>query len=183
MQGVFVPVVGPSGAGKDSIMSYARERFADTPCVHFVRRVITRPCDPNSEAHDTLDEAGFRVAQAAGRFALSWDSHGLSYGIPHEVEARLAAGQVVIANLSRASVPEAILRFRRVMPVLISVSPEILAERLARRGRETCEEIAARLARAAAAPNTAMRCHVITNDDSLDEAGQAFVALLRSTIR
>lgn len=181
MHGIFVPVVGPSGAGKDSIMSYARTKLADTPSVHFVRRVITRPCDPNSEEHDTLDEIGFRAAEAAGQFVLSWHSHGLCYGIPREVEDRLAAGQIVIANLSRASVAEAVLRFKRVMPVLVSVSPEILAERLARRGRETRDEIAARLAHApAASPD--IRCHVIKNDGCLHEAGETFAALLISTL-
>lgn len=180
MQGVFVPIVGPSGAGKDSIMSYARERLADMPSLHFVRRVITRPCDPNSEAHDTLDEAGFLAAEKAGRFALSWRSHGLCYGIPAEVEERLAQGDVVVANLSRGSVSEAVSRFRRVLPVLISVAPEILAERLARRGRETREEISARLARAAPEADLGAPFHEISNNGPPEEACEAFVAFLRS---
>lgn len=43
--GVFVAVVGPSGAGKDTIIDYARNSFAGTEAVEFVRRVITRPCE------------------------------------------------------------------------------------------------------------------------------------------
>ena len=39
MGGLFA-VVGPSGAGKDSLMYAARSRL---PEVHLVRRVITRP--------------------------------------------------------------------------------------------------------------------------------------------
>ncbi len=181
-QGILVPVVGPSGAGKDSIMSYARAGLADTPSIHFARRVITRPCDPNSELHDTLDEAGFRAAEAAGNFVLSWRSHGLCYGIPREVEDRLAKGQTVVANLSRSSVAEAILRFPRVLPVLVSVSPEILAERRAARGRESHEEISARLAQSVPATAPGIQYRIIANDGSLDEAGKAFIALLRSTM-
>ncbi|MHB2265983.1 phosphonate metabolism protein/1,5-bisphosphokinase (PRPP-forming) PhnN [Aliihoeflea sp. PC F10.4] len=179
-QGVFVPVVGPSGAGKDSIMSHARERLGDTPSVHFVRRVVTRPCDPNSEAHDTLDEAGFIAAERAGVFALSWRSHGLCYGIPRYVEDRLAGGQTVVANLSRASVAESVARFGRVMPVMITVAPEILAERLAARGRESREEIAARLARAVPETDLGAPVHEIANNGRLEDACEAFVTFLKS---
>jgi ribose 1,5-bisphosphokinase len=43
--GVFVAVVGPSGAGKDMVIGYAAERLSACEGVDFVRRVITRPCD------------------------------------------------------------------------------------------------------------------------------------------
>lgn len=179
-QGVFVPVVGPSGSGKDSIMTYARQRLAAVPSVHFARRVITRPCDPGSEAHDTLDEAAFLAAEAAGEFSLSWRSHGLCYGIPREVEGRIAEGQIVVANLSRAHIGEAASRFTRTMPVLVKVSPQILAARLAARGRETETEIAARLTRSIDCTDLDNRCHVIRNDGTIETAGEAFLAFLQS---
>lgn len=182
MQGVFIPVVGSSGAGKDSIMSYARMRLADTPCVHFVRRVVTRPCDPHSEAHDTLDEAGFIAAEKAGGFALSWRSHGLFYGIPVQVEEHIERGDVVVANLSRACVEHAAARFTNVRPVLVKVSQRTLAARLAARGRETEDQIAARLARSDEGTSLEDRCHVIDNDGTLEEAGKKFVAFLRSIV-
>ncbi|TIW17524.1 MAG: phosphonate metabolism protein/1,5-bisphosphokinase (PRPP-forming) PhnN, partial [Mesorhizobium sp.] len=39
--GVFVAVVGPSGAGKDTVIGYAKARFAGETRLEFVRRVIT----------------------------------------------------------------------------------------------------------------------------------------------
>lgn len=182
MQGVFIPVVGPSGAGKDSIMEYARLRLADAPGIHFARRVITRPSDPHSEKHDTHDEAGFLAAERAGGFALSWRSHGLFYGIPVQVEERLQRGEVVIANLSRASVEHAAARFKKVRPVLLKVSQKTLAARLAARGRETEDQITARLARSDESTGLEDRCHVIDNDGTLEEAGEKFVAFLRSVV-
>ncbi|RUU77437.1 phosphonate metabolism protein/1,5-bisphosphokinase (PRPP-forming) PhnN, partial [Mesorhizobium sp. M7A.F.Ca.MR.362.00.0.0] len=69
--GVFVAVVGPSGAGKDTVIGYARVRFADETRLEFVRRVITRPSDVASEDHDTLADAAFVEAEADGAFAIS----------------------------------------------------------------------------------------------------------------
>ena len=61
--GVFIAVVGPSGAGKDTIIDYAREKLRDEGGVEFVRRVITRPSDAASEDHDTLADAAFDEAE------------------------------------------------------------------------------------------------------------------------
>ena len=177
-EGIFVPVVGPSGSGKDSLISYARKRLADRPSIHFARRTITRRADPETEDHDTLDKAGFLAAEAAGAFAISWRSHGLCYGIARDVEQHLSAGGIVVANLSRGSVREACARFARVIPVLVTVSPAVLAARLAARGRETSTEIADRLARNAAYKAFDIACHEIDNSGPLEQAGEALLALL-----
>lgn len=86
-------------------MAYARERFADEDSVEFVRRVITRPSDGATEDHDTLAEAAFVEAEADGAFALSWEAHGLRYGIPASVDTTIADGHVAIANASRGAIP------------------------------------------------------------------------------
>ena len=178
--GVFVPVVGPSGAGKDSLMSFARRHLAGNPAILFATRVITRPSDPAAEAHDTLDEAGFLAAEAEGAFALSWRSHGLCYGVPAEVDIAIRAGRVVVANLSRASVADAIARYADVMPVLVTVSPGVLAARLAARGRESAQDIAARIARNADYAGFGADCRVLDNSGELDAAGRQFVRLLEA---
>ena len=86
--GHLVLVVGPSGAGKDTLLNLARTHFASREDVVFQRRVITRPAD-TTEDHEPVTEAEF-----AGRdFALSWRAHGLCYGIPLDLETELAAGQ------------------------------------------------------------------------------------------
>ena len=58
MAGGFVFVVGPSGAGKDSLIAYARGAFADNERVIFPRRVVTRPSS-EFEDHDSLEETAF----------------------------------------------------------------------------------------------------------------------------
>ena len=80
MSGTFVAVVGSSGAGKDSVMSYARERLGAD--IVIVRRVVTRDADGGSEDHDSMTLDQFVAAETEGRFALSWEAHGLRYGLP-----------------------------------------------------------------------------------------------------
>lgn len=181
--GVFVPVMGPSGAGKDSLIAYARRRMSGNPAILFARRVVTRPCDPAIEAHDTLDEKMFAQAEAAGAFALSWRSHGLSYGIPIAVDESVRAGGAVVANVSRGVAGTIRMRYAKVIPVLVTVSAEALAARLAARGREGKEDISARIARNAAYSDFDAGCRVIDNSGALEDAGEYLVRLLETAVQ
>jgi len=179
--GVFIAVVGPSGAGKDTIMDYAREKLRDEGGVEFVRRVITRPSDASSEDHDTLADAAFEEAESHGAFALSWTAHGLKYGLPASVDKTIANGRVAIANLSRGALPALRERYATVAIVEITARHEVLAERLAARGRESRGEVLARLARTAPVERGA---DVITIDNSgaREDAGEQFVTVVRKAI-
>lgn len=179
--GVFIAVVGPSGAGKDTIIAYVREQLGEEGGVDFVRRVITRPCDASTEDHDTLEEAAFDDAEENGAFALSWSAHGLKYGLPANVDAAIANGRVAIANVSRGALPALRKRYANVAVVEITAKPEILAQRLAARGRESRGEVLARLARTAPADNGADAIS-IDNSGPSEEAGARFLAIVRKAI-
>lgn len=178
--GAFVAVVGPSGAGKDSLLAYVKQRLGGDADIHFARRVITRVCDPASETHDTLDVAGFEAAEAAGAFALSWRSHGLAYGIPVRVDDIVRDGGVVIANVSRGVIPQVRARYGVTVPVLVTVSPDALAARLFARGRETQGDIAARLARNEAYAGFDHGGHVIDNSGTLTQGGEQMLRVIRA---
>lgn len=145
--GTLLLVVGPSGAGKDTLIDIARARFAGDARVLFARRLVTRPSG-TGEAHGTLSEAEFDALLAEGRFPLSWRAHGLSYALGPEVAEVIAQGGVVVANGSRATLPEARRRFARVRVVHVTAPVPVRAARLAMRGRESADDIAERLARA-----------------------------------
>jgi ribose 1,5-bisphosphokinase len=179
--GVFVAVVGPSGGGKDTMIRYARERLAEALAVEFVRRVITRPSDASSEDHDTTDGAAFDEAEKRGAFALSWSAHGLKYGLPASVDAAIAKGRVAVANLSRGELPALRARYSNVTIVEITARPEILAERLAARGRESSGEVLTRLTRAAPIDHEPGLIR-IDNSGAREEAGERFVAVIRKAI-
>lgn len=178
-KGCLALVVGPSGAGKDSLLDSARAALAGDPGFVFVRREITRPEDAGGEVHTAISRATFEQRRDAGAYALSWDAHGLGYGIPAAIEADLAAGRVVIANVSRGVLDEARGTYDRVAILSITVSPEILAARLRGRGRESEAEILGRLERAAAFSVTGTDVIDIRNDGTLEQAVAAFVAALR----
>ncbi|KFB08321.1 phosphonate metabolism protein/1,5-bisphosphokinase (PRPP-forming) PhnN [Nitratireductor basaltis] len=179
-QGVFVAVAGPSGAGKDSVMQYARERLgALAGDVVFARRVITRPMEADSEEHDSLEVEAFERAERDGCFAASWRANGLCYGLPAELDDIARAGQVVVANASRAVIPALGERYVNFQPVIITAPREVLADRLAARGRESRAELLQRLERAHSSELQVPQALVIDNSGPLEQAGEKFLAVLR----
>jgi ribose 1,5-bisphosphokinase len=144
--GTFVCVVGPSGAGKDTLIDGASRALAGDGRFVFPRRVVTRP-PPAFEDHDAMTSEAFQAAARDGAFALSWSAHGLSYGIPDTVVADLSVGRVVVCNLSRQAVPEAHRSLGMVRTILITAPRSVLRERLMARSREDSEDLEARLGR------------------------------------
>ncbi len=177
--GRLVVVVGPSGAGKDTLIGYAARRLAGSPDLVFVRRVITRDGDAGGEDHDAVSKETFEDMAQAGSFAISWNAHGLRYGIPAETPGHIAAGRLAIANGSRSALPHFRTAFPSMVVVNITAGPEVLAARLEARGRETREEILRRLQRAPPAISGDFEVVTIDNSGSLDEAGEAMVAVLK----
>lgn len=182
MTGIFVAVVGPSGAGKDTIIDYARTHLPQDGSYHFVRRVVTRDAHGNTEDHDTLTEAEFLKAVERSEFCMHWQAHGLYYGLPASVEKVIENGGVVIANLSRRVLPQLAERFPRVAIAHITATPEVLAQRLATRGRETPESIASRLQRQEPVEAGDLPLWVIDNSGAVEAAGETFTGHLRACL-
>lgn len=180
ISGTLVAIVGPSGAGKDTLLNAARAALADDPRFVFVRRVITRPAEAGGEDHEPCTPEIFALRGASGEFALDWHAHGLSYGVPTARLAPLETGAVVIVNLSRKVIAQAEAAFPRLAVVEITAPIAILAERLAARGRENRDEITARLAREAPLVAHRATIHRISNDRDLADVSAEFLNLLRS---
>lgn len=176
----LILVVGPSGAGKDSLIDGAKRRLAGDPGIHFARRVVTRAAE--AEDHDTLSPDEFARVEAAGGFLLSWNAHGLAYGVPAEIDGLRREGVAVVANVSRSVIARARERLAPVGVVLVTAPPHVLAARLVMRGRETAEAIAARLRRETAAVD-GEDVRQVVNDRTLGEGIAAFVAALDSCRR
>ena len=73
MEGSLVYVMGPSGAGKDSVLGRARVLLPPKAPVVFAHRYITRPADIGGENHVAVTRAEFamRRAYGVGRFPAS----------------------------------------------------------------------------------------------------------------
>ncbi|HKU97066.1 MAG TPA: phosphonate metabolism protein/1,5-bisphosphokinase (PRPP-forming) PhnN [Vineibacter sp.] len=175
----LVLVVGPSGAGKDSVIRGAQQALAQRSDVVFPRRVITRPPDVSGgEDHEPCEPAVFERCAAAGAFALHWQANGLRYGVPATIDDDLAADRAVVVNVSRAIIPAAETRYPGLCVCVITASPAVLAARLRQRGRESADEIVTRLGRADAFTVSARHVHTINNDGALEASVKALLAAI-----
>lgn len=182
-KGMFVAIVGPSGAGKDTVIRAVAEAVRDQPDIIFVRRVITRLSDGVTEDHDTMTPEAFEAGREAGMFCLSWGAHGLFYGLPQSALDAVGRGNTVVANVSRAILTEAVRTFGRVAVVEITADPQILLERIMARGRESAEEARGRIARSVAfdVPCAACRYVRIDNSGPIDVAKDQLTKILSSS--
>lgn len=140
----LVYLMGASGVGKDSLLGALRRQHPEWLVAH---RYVTRPSSA-SENCISLSAEEFAWRRRLGLFCLDWQAHGLDYGLGIEVRAWLERDRMVIVNGSRRALDQARERFgARLLPVLITAESAVLRERLIRRGRETLDEIEARLAR------------------------------------
>lgn len=175
MGGRFIAVVGPSGVGKDSLM----EALCATDArLHRVRRVITRDADAGGEEFEAVSDCLFAARAAGGDFALAWQAHGLSYGIPKTVHRTLADGHDALVNLSRGVLETAAREFDRLVVLNVTASPEVLAQRLAGRGRESGREIDRRLARSAPPMPEGLSMITVDNSGPLAEGVETTLAAL-----
>ena len=176
--GVLITVVGPSGSGKDTLLSEARRVLAGNPRLHIVKRVITRPVDTGHETHESVSNEEFTLRRDRGGFAVCWEAHGLQYGVPADVFDYLSHGQVVLLNGSRAALPELQARFPRMLVVSVVVDPLIREKRLLQRGREHHEDVRRRLQRTVAEAVLPPGHINIDNSGTLANASARFIGLL-----
>ena len=181
MTGRLIYIVGPSGAGKDALLDYARAHLSDseTSRVRFARRWITRPAGSVGEDHQPVNHEEFERMAAAGEFAMAWRANGNGYGIGREIRDWLAEGVTVVVSGSREYLPKALKDFPDLQVVSVTVSPLVLRGRLEKRGRESAEEIEKRLERAAkfALPER-INAVEIRNDLAVEEAGVEMLAAI-----
>jgi ribose 1,5-bisphosphokinase len=144
--GKLVLVIGPSGAGKDTLLRLARAACANDRKIVFARRVVTREAS-SAEDNEQMSHNDFNNARGRGEFAIDWEAHGHSYGLRRNVDDDIRAGRTVVANVSRTVVDEMRRAYADVTVVLITAPSEILSERLAARGRTSDGQIENRLTR------------------------------------
>lgn len=176
MTGPIYCVVGPSGAGKDTLIDAARSARPD---LVIVRRVITRPASAGGEDFDGVTETEFARRKATGSFALDWKAHGLCYGIPAEAVAQRQAGRTVLFNGSRAALDRAAALWPDLTVIRVTAPSTVLMDRLLARGRETREQIADRISRASYDVPPDLRVVDVVNDGPLDHAVTQFLAALQ----
>jgi ribose 1,5-bisphosphokinase len=144
--GRLILVVGPSGAGKDTLLGFAKAACAEDAKIVFPRRVVTREAS-SSEDNIALAPDEFREALARGDFAMHWEAHGHSYGLPRAIDDDIRAGHSVVVNVSRTVIEAARRAYANVVVIAITAPPEVLAERIQMRARSSDSNSEQRLSR------------------------------------
>ncbi|QDF28896.1 AAA family ATPase [Halarcobacter anaerophilus] len=136
----IVLIIGPSGAGKDTLIKEAKKEFKEK--INFVKRYITRESDVN-ESNYYIDEYAFEILRHNSYFASSWNAHGNFYGIPK----RFIKNGINLISISRGRIKDFENLYDKVYTINITLPKEILKQRLLKRGRENKEDIEKRVQR------------------------------------
>ncbi|MCA0317751.1 MAG: phosphonate metabolism protein/1,5-bisphosphokinase (PRPP-forming) PhnN [Proteobacteria bacterium] len=176
--GRLILVVGPSGAGKDTLITCVRERLAGEPAYLFPRRIVTRPPSP-AEDNVEADAETFAAIAKAGGFALTWSAHGHHYGIPAAIDHALHEGRTVLSNVSREIVAAARRRYANVTVIEITAPADVLRARVAGRSRSSDGDAASRVGRLVSAP--VEPDVVIVNDTNVEAAAGHLLAVVTAS--
>jgi len=180
--GWLLALVGASGVGKDTLLSELREHFQQDDQVHIATRIITRPLQPGAEQHQAVDHAVFEQWHREARFAVSWTAHGLHYALSACTRRLIAEkGAIVIANGSRSALPQIRNAYPRTSVVHLTARPELLAERLKSRGRESRADIVKRLSRNQALQIEGPNVREIENNGEVSIALRAMVEQVKTS--
>jgi len=172
-------LVGPSGVGKDTLLNaLKRQQYSDKqPLV--AHRYITRPVRENDENHIELSHFDFNRRKEGGLFLFDWESHGYCYGIGKEVKKWRKSGFNVIVNGSRKYLEKARVIYPVLTPIWMTISEEVLRQRLFDRDRENEEQVQARIDQ-----NRGLEklkpddCVYINNDQSIEDTIGQLMALV-----
>ena len=175
--GRLILVVGPSGAGKDTLLGLAKAACAGDRNVVFPRRVVTREAS-TFEDNEQVSFETFQQARACGAFAVHWEAHGHSYGLSRAIDDDLRAGRTVVANVSRTVIGAMRRTYSNVTVVSITAPPEILGTRLAARARGSDGQIEARLSRTVDDP-AAVPDLTIVNVGRAEDHARELVGIIR----
>ena len=184
--GTLFYLMGASGAGKDSLLAYARRELTGNQQIKFAQRYITRPPGADGdEEHRPLSVIDYELCLNRGIFAMHWSANGLHYGISNEIDDWLQQNKSVIVNGSRQYLRHAQIAYPNLHAIIVKVKPEILRERLLARKRESPEMIEKRLLRAKEydlAIESVSKVSIIENNSTIASAGKKFTTLIKNSI-
>jgi ribose 1,5-bisphosphokinase len=175
--GRLVLVVGPSGAGKDTLLGLARAACADDGNIVFTRRVITREASA-SEENEEVSIGMFQEALTRGKYAMHWEAHGHCYALSRGIDDEIRAGRTIVANVSRTVIGAMRRAYADVVVVLITAPPNVLAERIAMRARSSDGMVENRLRRTVEDASSATDVTIV-NTGSADYHSRQLVRVIK----
>ena len=175
--GRLMLVVGPSGAGKDTLLGLARAACADDRNIVFPRRVITREASA-SEDNEEVSTGTFQEVLTRGDYAMHWEAHGHCYALSRTIDDEIRSGRTIVANVSRTVIGAMRRAYADVVVVLITAPPNVLAERIAMRARSSDGMVENRLRRTVEEASAAADVTIV-NTGSAEYHARQLVRVIR----
>ncbi len=180
LMGKLIYLMGPSGSGKDSILSRLRQQLHPQSRLIIAHRYITRHWQSGGENHVELSDTEFELRKSLNLFSMHWEANQNKYAIGCEVDAWIQAKNLVLVNGSRSYLDNAKSRYKdKLIPVMVMTNESTLRSRLLARGREDEATIALRIQRANDYPaQISEPLHILDNNGTLDRAVLQFELLI-----
>ncbi len=183
-QGILFILVGPSAAGKNTLMKPAQAHFGDLDQLATMTTRDMRVGEQQGREHWFVTHQEFQRLIDTDALVEYQNVHlDDFYGTPRQtVEEAIAKGRDLIADIEFLGASEILDAYAEHV-VLIFVTPsnlDILAERIEHRGNVTPEEVKERLERARFEMTFAPQCHYLILNDSVDDATEQLQRIIAS---
>ena len=121
-------IIGPSGSGKDTLISGAKLLLDNEKRYVFAQREITRPQTNDAEDHIEISESEFKQKQLENVYSLSWYANGLNYGVTR-LDEYIRQEKFVVLNGSRGALKDIRQKYKDIIvSVLTFVGKRTLNE-------------------------------------------------------
>jgi guanylate kinase len=173
-QGILFILIGPSGAGKNTLMKPVQKYFHDLPQLPTVTTRAPRSGEQEGREHFFVSHDRFQELIKTGALVEYENVHMDDYyGTPRQhLETAFSQNQDLIADIDFVGAEKIHVDYPQ-NTVLIFVAPSnlgILAERIRQRGAITPEELAKRQERARFEMTSAPRCDYLIINDLVEPA-------------
>jgi guanylate kinase len=172
-RGILLVVSSPSGAGKTTL---CHRLMAEFERITFSISYTTRPRRGNEEPgvdYHFVDDGVFQTMVNENKFAEWARVHGHRYGTAREtVEENLGAGRDILFDIDWQGATQLKSKYpdETVMVFVLPPSLDELAARLRKRGTDSAEVVARRLAKAKDELGHYGEYHYLLHNDVLDRA-------------
>ncbi|MFM9993554.1 MAG: phosphonate metabolism protein/1,5-bisphosphokinase (PRPP-forming) PhnN [Burkholderiaceae bacterium] len=179
MSGKIIYVIGPSGAGKDSLMKWVLQHKSASMNFHWAKRIVTRHPTEGEGTDEYVSAESFEKLLSSHMLAMHWSAHDIEYGILKSDLLCIESDTMVFINGSRSYLSQAIELFPKLCAVHITASAKTLEQRLYQRARESQDKILARLSRPELArPDLNIPWLEMLNEGSLEDGGNKILSFL-----